>query len=307
MGCTPCYIPHPVSPYAGSRQLRGIDEAQGISFPILVLYPTDVPSVPTRLGPYAFDVSPDAPVAEGRFPLVVVSHGNGGSHLVYRTITTHLARNGYVVAHLEHPGNNRNDNRLEGTYENLVNRPRHVRITIDAVSSDPELGAHARTDDVAVLGHSMGGYAALAVAGGIPWTKEGRRVEVEPDPRVRALVLMAPGAAFYFPPDALRDLTVPILLLTAEHDPVTPRWQAELLLDRAPDRNQVTWREIENAGHFSFLSPFPPRMRNPGFPPSTDPEGFDRERFHERLPGEILEFLDATLGSRPPLLNRSRS
>jgi hypothetical protein len=36
-------------------------------------------------------------------------------------------------------------------------------------------------------------------------------------------------------------------------------------------------------------------MRNPRFLPSTDPEGFDRERFHERLPGEILEFLDATL------------
>jgi predicted dienelactone hydrolase len=284
-----------VSTYAGSRQIRGTDDAQGISFPILILYPTAVPSVPTAIGPYPFDVSPDAPIAEGRFPLVVVSHGNGGSHLVYRTITTHLARNGYVVAQLEHPGNNRNDNRLEGTYENLVNRPRHVRIAIDAVSSDPELGAHVRTDEVAILGHSMGGYAALAVAGGIPWTKEGKRVEVEPDPRVRALVLMAPGTAFYFPPDSLRDVTVPILMLTAEHDPVTPRWQAELLLDRVPDRSRVTWKEIENAGHFSFLSPFPPRMRNPGFLPSTDPEGFDRERLHERLPREILEFLNNTL------------
>ncbi|MFL6231735.1 MAG: hypothetical protein ACJ76N_01240 [Thermoanaerobaculia bacterium] len=71
--------------------------------------------------------------------------------------------------------------------------------------------------------------------------------------------------------------------------------QAELLLDRVPDRGQVTWREIENAGHFSFLSPFPPQMRNPDFLPSTDPAGFDRERLHERLPGEILDFLDERL------------
>jgi hypothetical protein len=84
-------------------------------------------------------------------------------------------------------------------------------------------------------------------------------------------------------------------MLTAGHDPVTPRWQAELLLDRVPDRDQVTWKEIENAGHFSFLSPFPPHMRNPGFLPSTDPEGFDRERFHETLPGVILDFLDEKL------------
>jgi predicted dienelactone hydrolase len=280
-------------PSAGSRQIRVNDEAKGLSFPALVLYPTDVPSVPTAFGPYTFDVSPEAPVTEGRFPLVVVSHGNGGSHLVYRTIVTHLAKNGYVVAMLEHPGNNRNDNSLEGTYENLVRRPRHVRLTIDAVSQ--ELGAHVQPDNVAVMGHSMGGYAALAVAGGIPWSKNGERVEVTPDPRVRALVLLAPGTAFFYPEDSLRDVTVPILLLTAEHDPVTPRWQAELLLDRVPDRDQVTWKESENAGHFSFLSPFPPHMRNPGFLPSTDPAGFDREKLHERLPGEILDFLDRTL------------
>ena len=281
--------------FAGSDQIQVHDEAKGLSFPVLALYPTDVPSAPTAFGPYTFDVSSEAPVAEGRFPLVVVSHGNGGSHLVYRTIVTHLAKNGYVVAMLEHPGNSRNDNSLEGTYENLVRRPRHVRFTIDAVSLDTKLGAHVQPDNVAVMGHSMGGYAALAVAGGIPWSKNGERVDVVPDPRVRALVLMAPGTAFYFPEDSLRDVTVPILLLTAEHDPVTPRWQAELLLDRVSDRSQVTWRAVENAGHFSFLSPFPPHMRNPGFLPSMDPEGFDRERFHETLPGEILGFLDEKL------------
>jgi predicted dienelactone hydrolase len=282
--------------YAGSRQMQVDDEARGLSFPVLVLYPTETPSAPTLFGPYTFDVSPDAPVADGRFPLVVVSHGNGGSHLLYRTITIHLTRHGYVVAHLEHPGNNRNDNSLEGTCENLVRRPRHVRLTIDAVSR--ELGSHVRPDNVAVMGHSMGGYAALALAGGIPWSKEGQRVEVTPDPRVRALVLMAPGTAFFYPPDSLRDVKIPILMLTAEHDPVTPRWQAELLLDRVPDRNQVTWREIGSAGHFSFLSPFPLQMRNPGFLPSMDPEGFDREKLHERLPGEILSFLDETLKPR---------
>jgi predicted dienelactone hydrolase len=276
--------------FAGSRQIRVEDEAKGLSFPVLFLYPTEVPSAPTMLGPYSFDISPDAPVAEGRFPLVVVSHGNGGSHLLYRTITIHLARNGYVVAHLEHPGNNRNDNSLESTYENLVRRPRHVRLTIDAVSQ--EFGAHVQPDNVAVMGHSMGGYAALAIAGGIPWSKDGKRVEVTPDPRVRALVLLAPGTAFYYPEDSLRDVKIPILLLTAEHDPVTPRWQAELLLDRVPDCGQVIWKEIENAGHFSFLSPFPPPMKNPGFLPSTDPEGFDREKLHEQLPGEVLDFLE---------------
>jgi predicted dienelactone hydrolase len=284
--------------FAGSRQMQIRDEAKGLSFPALVLYPTDVPSAPTPFGPYTFDVSPEAPVAEGRFPVVVVSHGNGGSHLLYRAVATHLARNGYIVALPEHPGNNRNDNSLEGTYENLVNRPRHVGLTLDAVSSDGRLGPHARPDNAAIIGHSMGGYTALALAGGKPWSREGQKVEVVPDPRVRALVLLAPGTPWYIPEGSLSDVTLPILMLTAEHDPYTPRWQAELVLDRVPDRSQVTWRIVENAGHFSFLSPFPPHMRNASFLPSTDPEGFDREKFHERLPVEVLEFLDQRLKNR---------
>jgi predicted dienelactone hydrolase len=171
--------------FVGSRQMQIRDEAKGISLPALVLYPTEIPSVPTAFGPYTLDVSPDAPVAEGRFPVVVISHGNGGSHLIYRAVSTHLARNGYVVAMLEHAGNNRNNNELEGTHENLVNRPRHVRLTIDAVSSDPWFRACAQPD----------GYTALAVAGGTPWSETRQRVDVVADPRVRALVLLAPTTA----------------------------------------------------------------------------------------------------------------
>jgi predicted dienelactone hydrolase len=281
--------------FAGSRQMQIQDEAQGLSFPALVLYPTDAPSRPTAFGPYSIDVSPDAALTEGpeaRFPLVVISHGNGGSHLLYRTIAVHLARNGYIVALPEHPGNNRNDNRLEGTHENLENRPRHVRLTLDAVLSDAGFAAGTRPDEVALIGHSIGAYTALAVAGGRPWSETRQKVEVVADPRVRALVLLAPATGWYLAPESLLDVDVPILLLLAEHDPFTPRWNADVVLAGVADRAKVTCRMIENAGHFSFLSPFPPAMKNAAFRPSVDPEGFDREEFHRRLPGEVLEFLD---------------
>jgi len=274
--------------FVGSRELQVKDEATGIRFPTLVHYPTGVPSTPTAFGPYTMDVSPDAPVADGQFPLVVISHGGGGSHLLYRTISTHLAKNGYVVAMPEHPGNNRNNNELADTHENLVNRPRHIRITIDTVSLDARFNPHIDPNHIAIIGHSIGGYTALAVAGGVPWSKAGQRVAVVADPRVGALVLLAPATAFFIPDDSLIDVTVPILMLVAEHDSITPLWQADIVLERVPDRTKVTHRVIEGAGHFSFLSPFPSQMRNANFRPSTDPEGFDRERFHEVLPGEVL-------------------
>ena len=287
--------------FVGSHEMIVKDEDKGISFPVLVMYPTEIPSSPKLFGPYAIDVSTDAPIAVGEFPLIVVSHGGGGSHLVYRTITTHLAKNGYIVAMLEHHRNNRNNNELEDTYENLVIRPRHLQITIDAVSFDSMFSRCIQSNNVAILGHSMGGYTALAVAGGIPWSNPQQRVDVITDHRVRALVLMAPATAFYQPDDSLSNVNVPILMFAAEHDPFTPRWQAELVLDRVPDRYQVTYKVIEKAGHFSFLSPFPLEMRNANFLPSTDPEGFDRDEFHEQLPIEILQYLEEKLKSLRPV------
>jgi len=55
---------------------------------------------------------------------------------------------------------------------------------------------------------------------------------------------------------------------------------------------KITHHIVENAGHFSFLSPFPETMVSPDFPPSQDPEEFDRAVFHHRLSGEIIAFLD---------------
>ncbi|EQA45147.1 alpha/beta hydrolase family protein [Leptospira broomii serovar Hurstbridge str. 5399] len=279
--------------FVGSLGIQVRAEIEDISFPVLIQYPTLEPSTLTAFGPYTMDVSPEASITEGQFPLVIISHGNGGSHLLYRTISTFLAKNGYVVGMLEHYGNNRNNNKLENTTENLVNRPKHVSLTIDAILSDKRFGARILSDRIAVIGHSMGGYTALALAGGVPWTKEGKKIEVPSDSRVKAIVLMAPGAGWFM--NSLGDVTAPILIFMAEHDPITPSWNAEIVLNSVPDRSQVTLKTIKNAGHFSFLSPFPTTMKNPNFPPSIDPEGFDREQFHMQLPMDILDFLNEKL------------
>jgi len=87
-------------------------------------------------------------------------------------------------------------------------------------------------------------------------------------------------------------------MFTAEHDPITPKWNGEIVLNYVPDKSKVTFKEIENAGHYSFLSPFPAKMKTPNFLPSTDPAGFDREKFHSQLPTDILDFLNNELNEK---------
>ena len=237
----------------GSKDIQITDG--DISFNVLVQYPTNEPSAPIAFGPYIMDVCVNARHLKGRFPLVIISHGSGGSHLLYRTISTYLAKNGYIVAMIEHYGNNRNNNNLENTEENLILRPQHVSLTINELFSDALFREHIANDKIAVIGHSMGGFTALALAGGTPRTREGKRIETRSDERVKAIVLLAPGAGWFM--KGLYSVTIPIFALTAEHDNVTPSREVEAILEGIPDQSQLTFKQIANAGHFSFLSPFP--------------------------------------------------
>jgi predicted dienelactone hydrolase len=284
---------------AGCRAFELFDEKMGMPFPMLVMYPSNSPEQPEKLGPYTLNVALDTPIAPGSSPLIVISHGSGGSHLVYRTLAAHLARNGFVVAMPEHPRNNRNNNDLENTAANLANRPRHIRLVIDWAFSSQAFGSCLIPESVAIIGHSMGGYTALAIAGGIPTSfprespdGQPHQIEVTPDQRVKALVLLAPAAAWFMAPGALRGVQVPILLWTAEKDSYTPEFHAEIIKAGIADPAPIEHRIAANAGHFSFLSPFPEVMTNPAFLPSQDPEGFDRERFQQELNAGILDFLN---------------
>jgi len=273
------------------------DSAQGVRIPVRLLYPTRSEESVARFGPYEISVAIDAPLEGDDRPLIVISHGGGGTSLTHRDLAAYLVRAGYVVLLPDHPGDSRNDNSLKGTAANLENRPRHLRLAIDAAFADPAIGARLSPERAALIGHSMGEYTALAVAGARPMagpheTADGQihPVSVTPDPRIRALVLLAPACAWLWSEGALADVRVPILMLTAERDEFGAGLHVEYV-QRVPDPARLQHRVIPNAGHHAFQSPFPSQMTRPDFPPSRDPEGFDRAAFQPVLYAEILSFL----------------
>jgi len=192
-----------------------------------------------------------------------------------------------VVACPEHPRNNRNNNELAGTAQILQNRPRELQIVMDWAFAS--LGKSLKSASAAVIGHSLGGYTGLALAGGAPRafareTPDGieRALCVAHDDRIKALVLLAPATVWFMSPDSLASVHIPILMLTAEKDEYTPAFHSGIVTNGVPNPRLVEHRSVPNAGHFSFLSPFPPAMSNPAFPPSQDPPGFDRSQFPHR-------------------------
>ncbi len=302
--------------FVGCCKVEVCDKENDITFPLLVMYPTNTASTPVAFGPFSLDVAMNAPVAEGRFPLVMISHGSGGSYLAHRTLGMYLAQNGFVACIIGHPFNNLHNNELQYTVQNMIYRPRHIRMAIDEVCSSAQFKNYVEHERVAIIGHSVGGYTALALAGGAPHTqalvalcekpasadepywigllrKNGitsQPIAVTADHRVKALVLFGPDVSLFMSAGALREVQAPVLLLVAEKD-YMPQETIAVLRNGLPERSQLTHRVVKNAGHYSFLSPFPESIKNQVGDAAKDPEGFAREQFHQELNPEILSFL----------------
>ncbi|MFE4123604.1 alpha/beta hydrolase family protein [Priestia sp. YIM B13486] len=284
--------------YAGCQFVDIEDQANEHALPLLIMYPTYKEEQVEKIGPYTISAAQDAPLSNGSFPLVIISHGDGSTPLAYRTIAQFLARNGFIVGIPQHLFNNREDNTLSGTIDNLKNRPIHIRTVIDWFLKESSFSPSIKSNNISLIGHSMGGYTALAVAGGVPTSFPSESPDQKPyclsithDKRVQSLILLAPAAGWFREKGALEDVNIPILMITGEKDTITPSFHGEFVLNGVSDSEKVQHIAVKNGGHFSFLSPFPDFMKSPSFPPSQDPAGFNRKEFHEDLQNTILNFL----------------
>jgi predicted dienelactone hydrolase len=109
--------------------------------------------------------SDDAASAAGQYPLILLSHGFGGSARMMGWFGTELARDGYVVVAVDHPGNNGRDAMTLAGAVVIWERPEDLRAALTAVQKDALIGPHIDATRVGVAGFSLGGFTAL-VSGG---------------------------------------------------------------------------------------------------------------------------------------------
>ncbi len=109
----------------------------------------------------------DAKLAHGKFPLVVLSHGTGGSALMLGWLATKLAAHGYIVAAVNHPGNNALEPYTPSGFSLWWERARDLSEVIDKMLADPEFGTHIDSGRIGAAGFSPGGYTMIEIAGGI--------------------------------------------------------------------------------------------------------------------------------------------
>jgi predicted dienelactone hydrolase len=98
-------------------------------------------------------------------PLVLLSHGFGGSARQMTWLGTALARAGYLALALDHPGTNGIDGiNAAGAYAPWA-RATDLSAALDDLIADPAWGPRVDRDRIAVAGFSLGGWTAALLVG----------------------------------------------------------------------------------------------------------------------------------------------
>ena len=238
-------------------------------------------------------VAANAPFADDRpRPVILFSHGFGGAARMMGWFGTALARAGYVVVAVDHPGNNGLDAMTAPGAIMPWDRVQDLRAALDAAKADPAIGPHLDPARIGVSGFSAGGFTALVSVGArvdmsrllafcrqnptdgvcAPQKEfavsmdQAQRALASPElaaeaahagddhtiPGVRAAFAIAPAIVQALPPQDLARIRTPVGIILGDADLVAPPNTNGLVAAKAIAH--VELKILPGVGHYDFLS-----------------------------------------------------
>jgi dienelactone hydrolase len=254
------YDPFEPGPFSvGVRTIEVPDSDRARVFPCELWYPVTRLPRGESAGKRAVRAEErGAPATVGLHPLVIFSHFSGGGRRTATYLTTHLASHGYAVAAIDHsevvaPELRPNPDedpagRARRIDAIMASRVPDVRVVLSTLTG-PHRPAAARgiglsPELIGVAGHSFGGWTALAAP--------------EQEPRVRAVVALAPGGSSRPVPGVLPltlsfgwEHAVPVLILTGDCDVPVPVDGVQEIFARAPEPKRMFVLRRADHQHFA--------------------------------------------------------
>ena len=221
----------------------------------------------------------DAPILENSkaFPLLIFSHGQPDNRMQTAYLLEHLASQGFVIAAIDHTGSTNSDVTPLAYPDSLVYRPQDILFVMDEM---PKRFVNSDANNIGLIGYSYGGYSSLNVAGigldanhtraycaGLPAAffpcamlpflpgleaQRGASV-IKPDPRVKAIFVMAPYGGLWLSETQLEAMRVPLFIgAGSEDDVAVPERDAFMMYARSGSRPKYLLT-LEGAGHHPWV------------------------------------------------------
>ncbi|AVF37616.1 alpha/beta hydrolase family protein [Rahnella sikkimica] len=325
--------------HPGFRQITFSDQ-EGAVINVAVWYPTSSQGITEDVGENpAFTgvtVIRDALPTPGLHPLLVLSHGYNGNWRNLSWIAVAMAAQGYIVAAPDHPGTT-TFNQNPAQAKKLWRRPQDISQVIDLMTKSPRLFGETDKGRIAALGHSLGGWTVMELAGArfdaarfakdclqqplrgdcnvmqklsideVP-SQEKLSASYE-DQRIRAVVSLDLGFAPGFTPQSMHGINIPVLILAAQMDSLanlSASQESGYLANEIGSR-WGKYEIIEGATHFSFMQlckAGAEALINEGSPGDgivcQDGNGINRYNIHQKLVAKISAFLNSSLDFHSP-------
>jgi predicted dienelactone hydrolase len=275
------------------------------------------------------DVRRDAQPLTGKHPVILLSHGMGGSYLSLNWLASGLVDRGAVVVSVNHPNGWFKDRRVDKMFNHWT-RAQDMTVALDAVLADKALAAILDPDRVFATGFSFGGWTALSLGGATASptgslayckaagershnctdlqhfglsaanTSDEKWTASYKDNRIKAVVALDPGLTWDMRPENVRDLDQKTLLVIGlgtgkdQHYATDTSGLGSNFDALVPQSKKLV---LAPATHFTAM----PLCTDKGpailaeekdDPVCTDPNGTDRKIVHGKIIDEIAKHFE---------------
>ncbi len=300
------------------------DSATQVRVDVNIWYPTFSRPSPANYAPWTLHVVRYGRSAEGRFPLILLSHDTGATRFSYHETAAVLAKSGFVVMAPDHKNDNLNNIAHPFTVEQLVERVQELRATLNIALTHEAISNSVDPERIGVLGFGMGASAALLLGNAIPtstgwknyceetrgasmycgrWARERIQAMANALPfkqnlaqeQVKAVVAVSPSLNMFFDYDALVNFRSEVLLIEAGEDSVNKKpWSTSELQDKF--FQEIEFVSIEGVDTPDLMSACPPDTRQnlPELCGNASPSL--RRKAHQELNTALIQFFLDTLG-----------
>jgi predicted dienelactone hydrolase len=285
---------------------------------------------------YAGHAAKDAALAPAfaKFPLIVLSHGTGGSAMQMAWLGTSLAARGYIVVAVNHPGNNAVTGYTTQGFVEGWERARDITAAVTGMLADSRFGSKVDPDRIGAAGFSYGGYTMMELAGATTdWTRllascdqhkgscdppempdlleKFKAIRQQPDlqqalqhagdsyrdPRIRAVFAIAPAVASAFSPESLQKIAIPVEIVAGEADKIAPPAENAQFFAANIKGAKLTILP-GGVAHYTFLDVGTETGKKQLPQLFVDNPGVDRKAVHDQVAQMAAEFFEKELA--PP-------